>query len=440
MSTKLLAVTGNPVLHSKSPLIFNTIFQHLGIDAVYGRVAASNAGEAVFLFRELGLTGMNVTAPFKKRIIKHLDHIDEAAAKIGGVNTVVVTKGKLKGFNTDHTGVTQSLTNRGISIGGKNCTVLGAGGAGRAAVYGLLKQGGLVTVVNRTYEKACHAAEIFKCNARPMEELEQLLSQSDILISTLSAAVDIIPGDWLHPRLVVFDANYKKSHLSEKAIQRGCTLIKGEEWLLNSAIPAYWYFLGGEPGDDGLFGKIKEQLLTPAPAPPKHIALVGFMGSGKSACGRALAKNLQFAFKDLDEDIELETGQTIPQIFQTRGEAYFRQLEKEGLRKALDARKTTVFACGGGLVADMENRSLLKENALVIWLYSSVRTALERIRPGSRPLLECDNPAKKAREILTQRMASYADSADLIIPNESSIEEAVEKINDEILNTFCRGH
>ena len=145
------AVTGNPVLHSKSPVIFNTIFQRLGMSDshVYTRIAANTPAEAMFLFKELRLTGMNVTAPFKANIMVYLDEVDDAAKTIGGVNTVVREEMGIKGYNTDYMGVTGALATRGIDLEGKRCVVLGAGGAGRAAVYGLLWKKASVTLVNR---------------------------------------------------------------------------------------------------------------------------------------------------------------------------------------------------------------------------------------------------------------------------------------------------
>ena len=129
-----LAVTGNPVLHSKSPVIFNTIFRNLGIDDshIYTRIAANSPAGAMFLFKELRLAGMNVTAPFKAGIMNYLDEIDDAAKVLGGVNTVVREKAGIKGYNTDFLGVTGALAARGIQVAGKRCVVLGAGGAGRA--------------------------------------------------------------------------------------------------------------------------------------------------------------------------------------------------------------------------------------------------------------------------------------------------------------------
>ncbi len=445
----ILAVTGNPILHSKSPVIFNTIFQDLQMNDshVYTRIAANTPAGAMFLFKELRLTGMNVTAPFKGGIMDYLDEVDDAAKTIGGVNTVVRENENIKGYNTDYMGVTGTLESQGVALEGKKCVVLGAGGAGRAAVYGLVKEKAIVTLVNRTYSNATRVAKEFGCEARDISSLQNLLKDADILVSTMPSGVDIIPADWLHMGLVVFDANYKKSLLIEKAEKKDCQTIKGEEWLLNQAIPAYGHFLGAEQAE--LINKTKvlggvghlalrEGIFQKGSDPPeaKVIALVGFMGSGKSYIGKKLAQKLGFAFKDLDEMSEKMTGHSIPDFFSMHGERAFRYLEKEVLAEALLPGGGIVIACGGGVVLDAENREILKDNSLVIWLYSSIATSLKRIPKGTRPLLDYEDPEKEAQRILNERLFRYAQAANLVVSSEGEASQVVEKICDEIDKAF----
>ncbi|MCP4151672.1 MAG: hypothetical protein GY757_28270 [bacterium] len=449
----LLAVAGNPILHSKSPLIFNTAFNFLEQNAVYGRLAASCAEEVIFLFKELGLLGMNVTAPFKKSIMAYLDSIDDAALSIGGVNTVTYEGNRLKGYNTDYTGVTKSLKDHGICLKSKRCLVLGAGGAGRAAAYGLIKENADVTVVNRTYEKARLLADSMGCMVGKIESLEALLKNAEILVSTLSSSIDLIPVEWLPAGLIVLDANYKYSPLSQKAISKGLQLLKGEEWLLNQAIPAYNHFFNSAvtagtssklmifPAD--LIKAIKtttqkgpRYLRVKDKGGAKNISLVGFMGSGKSFIGQMLARKMDLDFCDLDLEIEKRAGCSIPEFFETSDEAAFRVMEKEVLKDKLTNGNGVVFSCGGGAVLNGENREILKENSLVAWLYTSIKTTLKRIPAGSRPLLDCPDPGQKAREILNNRLTAYARSADLIVSSDKAADEVVENIYEEIAETF----
>lgn len=434
---KRFAVTGNPVLHSKSPLMFNAVFQHQAVDKYYSysRVAASSAEEAIFLFKELKLTGMNVTTPFKKDIIDQLDTVEIPAARIGGVNTIIRGSRGLKGCNTDYIGVVESLKQNNVRIKDKRCIVLGAGGAGGAAIYGLTLEKAEVIVLDQDFKRSRDTAGNFGGRAEKIESLESWLSSSDILISAIPADADIIPEAWLKKDLVVFDANYKKSFLSEKAQKRGCKVIKGEEWLLNQAVPAYRYFLGTTP-DQTAIEAMRTALLSAQPTKPKNIALVGFMGCGKTAIGKLLAKKMGLIFKDTDDLVEAREGRSIPEIFKTGGEAYFREVEKAILKQELENHTGVVYGCGGGVVLDEENKKILKPNALVVWLYSSIVTTLNRIPPGTRPLLDCPDPEEKARDLLDRRLIHYSRAADLIVSSEKSAEKTAEKIHEEISKTF----
>jgi shikimate dehydrogenase len=434
---KRLAVTGNPILHSKSPLMFNAVFQHQSMDKYYSytRLAASSAEEAIFLFKELKLTGMNVTAPFKKDIIDQLDSVETAAARIGGVNTVIREGRGLKGCNTDYIGVMESLKQNNLRIKDKQCIVLGAGGAGGAAIYGLRQEKTEVIILDQDFQRSREAAGNFGGRAEKVESLESWLSSSDILISAIPAHADVIPEAWLKKELVVFDANYKKSFLSEKAQKRGCKVIKGEEWLLNQAVPAYYYFLGITP-DQTAIEAMRTALLSPPPTKPKNIALVGFMGCGKTAIGKLLAKKMGLVFKDTDDLIEAREGRSIPEIFKTDGEAYFRKVEKAILKQELENHTGVVYGCGGGVVLADENKQILKSNGLVVWLYSTIDTTLKRIPPGTRPLLDCPDPEEKARDLLDRRLVHYSRAADLIVSSEKSAEKTSEKIHEEISKAF----
>jgi shikimate kinase len=139
----------------------------------------------------------------------------------------------------------------------------------------------------------------------------------------------------------------------------------------------------------------------------QNLALVGFMGTGKSAVGRLAAQQLHFAFLDTDELIENEVGKSISEIFAQQGEAAFRKYEQDVV-KALSARRDTVIAAGGGLVAEPSNLASLKTHALVVCLWSSPETIWARVRTQThRPLLQTPDPQAKIRELLAQRAPAY---------------------------------
>ena len=429
---KLFAVAGKPVLHSKSPVLFNPMFQKASLNCVYSRIAADSASEAMSLFKELNLAGMNVTAPFKLEIMSLLDEINKNAAKIGTINTVVKTGGNSKGFNTDYIGVVDSLISAGIHLKNKRCLVLGAGGAGRAAVYGLKNQGAFVTVINRTAKRANEVATNFNCKISDFTNLESLLESTDILISTLAPEADVIHADWLRGEIVVFDANYKESHLAMTAKKKGCRFIRGDEWLLYQAMPAYKLFTN-KKADEELLRQTLNIVMNSRHR--KSIALIGFMGCGKSTVAKQLSNIMDFSAFDTDDQIEQVEGQTISEIFESKGEAYFREVEKSVVRDLKDWRNT-VIACGGGIILDEENRRLLRENAVVVWLYAPVDICVQRISDKTRPLLHCKNALNKAEQLFKKRIPYYAQSTDLIVDAQKSISDISRKIYEEIHQTF----
>lgn len=416
--TEIFAVTGRPILHSKSPNMFNAMFAHAGKDAAYVRLAAKDAEQAIFLFKSLGIKGMNVTSPFKEKIIPFLDVIHDEAKILKSVNTIVERKGKLHGYNTDFYGVTQSFEDAGISICNKSCVIIGAGGAGKAAAYGMQSKGAKVTITNRTYSKAKKAARIIGCKAAPICDLQQLLESHDIIISSLQQHVNVIEASWLRAHHIVFDANYKGSVLLPIAQQQGCTIVSAEDWLLNQAIAAYHLFLNETPEKQIM----RQGLAIPSLAEKKHtISTIGLMGAGKTSHGRVLAQKLDYVFKDTDDAIVENQQMPITQIFETQGEAFFRQLEAKELSISFNADKPHVLSCGGGIVVNEQNRELLKNNSIVVWLYASPEAIIQRTDISKRPLLQVANPLEKLRELLHARKGMYAKTAHIIVSTERKL-------------------
>ena len=140
------------------------------------------------------------------------------------------------------------------------------------------------------------------------------------------------------------------------------------------------------------------------PASASRIYLVGFMGSGKTSVGICLARELGYAFVDLDEEIETRTGMSIPEIFEREGEPRFRALESEQLRLALGTNRVVV-AAGGGTLTRMENRILMQGSGITVWLEAPLEIMLERCAGGThRPLLSSHG---KMRALLMERLEGY---------------------------------
>lgn len=155
--TKLCCLIGNPVEHSISPLIHNFLAKKMNINLVYTafKVEDELLGQAVRGAKALGVLGMNVTVPHKCNVMEYLDEIDDIAAKIGAVNTVVTTQNGYKGYNTDILGLRRQLVEEGIVIKGREVIIIGAGGASRAITYLCANEGAKkIWLLNRNLPNA----------------------------------------------------------------------------------------------------------------------------------------------------------------------------------------------------------------------------------------------------------------------------------------------
>jgi shikimate kinase len=159
-----------------------------------------------------------------------------------------------------------------------------------------------------------------------------------------------------------------------------------------------------------------------------NLALVGFMGTGKTSAGRLVAEQLHFEFIDTDEIIQNRTGRTIADIFTRNGEAAFRALERDVV-KELAGRTKTVISTGGGLPAHADNLASLRTHALVVWLCASSEKIWERVRNQShRPLLQDGDPQQKIRELLEVRTPFYRQADVFINTDLRSAREVAQQI------------
>jgi shikimate kinase len=160
----------------------------------------------------------------------------------------------------------------------------------------------------------------------------------------------------------------------------------------------------------------------------QNIALTGFMAVGKTAVGKTLARKLKRRFVDLDNVIEKAEGMKVHEIFDQKGEEYFRQREKEKLAEVLE-RHGQVIATGGGVVLDLDNVKLLRNKALLICLVASTDVLLKRAgHSGKRPLLKGNNRKERIEEILRQRESQYAEADACVETSDLTVDEVAERI------------
>jgi shikimate kinase len=162
--------------------------------------------------------------------------------------------------------------------------------------------------------------------------------------------------------------------------------------------------------------------------PDANLYLVGFMGTGKTTVGRAVAVRLGFAFLDSDHEIERAHGKSVSRIFAEDGEPEFRRLEREFIASGHPATGCVV-ACGGGLVVQPGMLALLQSRGLVVCLHASLETILGRTSGTShRPLLEVDNPADRIRQLYAQREPIYRRAGTVILTDGRPLLEVIAHV------------
>lgn len=160
-----------------------------------------------------------------------------------------------------------------------------------------------------------------------------------------------------------------------------------------------------------------------------HLILVGMMGSGKTTVGRALAARLGRPFFDSDNQVELDSGKTVAEIWRESGEAAFRSLESEALREAVQSPVPAVIAAAGGVVLSAPNRAILAKGGTVVWLRVRPETSAVRVRSGShRPLLD-EHAEATLRRLEEERGRLYAEVADIVVDvDDFSVDQVVEQV------------
>lgn len=161
-----------------------------------------------------------------------------------------------------------------------------------------------------------------------------------------------------------------------------------------------------------------------------NIVLIGFMGSGKTTVGLRLSYRMRRAIEDTDKLIERRMGKSISEVFAREGETFFRLQETALLQDLIEKRNHQIISVGGGTPVREENRELLKKLGTVVYFRAKPETIYERVKADtSRPLLQCEDPLQKIRDLLQQRKEAYESCADIIIDvDELSMDEVVEQV------------
>jgi 3-dehydroquinate dehydratase/shikimate dehydrogenase len=256
-ATRVYGVAGDPIEHSLSPAIMNAAMRRENVNAVYLALHATTLKDLVHCVREIPLHGLSITMPYKQAIVQHLDNTDTHTSKIGACNTVVRGQdGKLYGFNTDVAGVIRPMEQR-ITLQGAKVLVMGAGGAARAAVFGLKERGSEVWVMNRSSVKGQKLAR--QARARFVKRADLRKTAFDVIINATPVGMganrdSVLKDDEIQAK-VVFDMVYDpvETHLIQMARAKGITVIPGVEMFVHQAARQFEIWTGKPaPADDML--------------------------------------------------------------------------------------------------------------------------------------------------------------------------------------------
>jgi len=264
-ATKVYGVVGNPVAHSLSPAMLNAAFRRERVNSVYLPLQTSSISDLLTLIREVPLSGLSVTMPFKQSILKHLQKTDPLSEKIGALNTVVRSQeGKLYGFNTDVAAIVRPLEKR-LALKNAKILVIGAGGAARAAVFGLRDKGAEVFIFNRTLLTAQKLAREAKAKTVKREQLvksnfDVILNATPIGMAGSKSQSLLEPGE-INARLV-FDLVYNPidTPLIRAARAKGIPVITGVEMFVHQGARQFEIWTGKPAPEEEMLRVVLHEL------------------------------------------------------------------------------------------------------------------------------------------------------------------------------------
>ena len=358
---------------------------------------------------------INVTIPYKRLVMGYCSYIDPRAKAIGAVNTVVNRNGLLYGYNTDYLGFAYLADAHGVEFAGRTVLILGTGGT-HNTTSAVAKDKGAARVLTVSRHPDPEKGEL--------SYAEAVHSGADIVINTTPAGMypnvgvchlDVAAMPGLEAVLdVVY--NPDKTELILRAEEAGVPVaVGGLEMLVAQAVYAAEYFLDRKFDDApaeirAITAQLRKEQL--------NVALIGMPSCGKTTIGRALADRLGKRFVDLDEEIVRAAGRSIPDLFAAEGEDGFRAREAEQTaRFTREGRQ--VLSCGGGVVKRPENLRALRQNGVVLF----IDRPLDALTVGGGRPLSTSAEALKTME--AQRRPLYLAAADAVIPNETTVADAV---------------
>lgn len=405
---------GEKLPHSFSALIHRQLF-----DYEY-ELKELRPDELELFMRARDFQAINVTIPYKEAVIPYLDDMDDVAASIGAVNTIVHRNGKLYGYNTDFLGLCALIERSGISLTDKKVLILGSGGTSKTAMAVARRLGCAVAWrVSRTAREGCLTYEQAKVHHW---DAQVIINTTPCGMYPNSGESPVDLSDYPHLEGVV-DVIYNplRTRLVCDALRRGVPAVGGLYMLVAQAAFAAERFVGSSVLPERI-DEIYRCLL----AEKENIVLVGMPACGKSTVGKRLAEMLDRPFVDTDALIVDKTGCAIPALFERVGESGFRDYEAQVVAE-VSVRQGAIIATGGGAVLRPENVERLKENGRLYFLDRSVGLLTAT---ADRPLSA--TPAELQRRY-AERYPIYSAVCDAKIVADGSSEEVANLIREGFL-------
>ena len=408
---------------------YGLIGEHLGHS--FSKVIHEKIGDYVYEIKEIEpenvesfikareFMGINVTIPYKEKVIPMLDYVDDNARKIGAVNTVVNKNGKLYGYNIDYSGMRALVLRVGAEIEGKKVLIIGTGGTSKTAK---------AVVTDMGAKEIIFVSNIEVNGALSYEEVYAFHTDVDVIFNTSPVGMypknNATPIDLKKfPKLTaLIDVVYNpiKTKLVREAQALGIKAEGGLYMLGAQAVYAYEHF-SGNTVDKSLCDQIYNDVISEK----NNIILVGMPSSGKTSVGKAIAELTGKQFVDTDVKIVEAEGTDIPTIFKDKGEAYFRDLEAK-IVEEVSKLNGFVIATGGGAILRESNVDNLKQNGKIYFLDRS----LSKLIPTE------DRPLSSSREAVekryNERYGIYKSVADVIINGDGSVDEVAKELYKEL--------
>lgn len=387
---KPFGLLGRKLSHSISPEIHNLLCDYEYV------LFEREPDELDEFFEKQEFSGLNVTIPYKKDVIKYCAELSETAQKIGSVNTITVRPdGTLYGYNSDYFGFSYMVEQSGVQIKDKTVLVLGTGGASLTA-KAVVEDMGAKEIISVSRTGAVNYDNVYDyqnadviINTTPVgmyphngERVIDLLR-----FPALSGCLDLIYNPSLTPFL--YDAK-----------NLGVPYANGLTMLVAQAHMSAEKFIDSHIPEEKI-----EQIVTQLASVRKNIVLIGMPGCGKSTVSALLGQALKREVVDTDSLVVENEKRSIPEIFASDGEEYFRACETKAVSDCTK-KSTLIIATGGGAVLREENRYFIKQNSFVVWL----KRDFNRLATEGRPLSKSIDDIKKIEQVRTPVYASLADA------------------------------